>query len=339
MTAVRPKLQARAISEMGPLVNPARDTAKADLGQGTRAAVGGNKVASGSRLPGGALAPLSPFLPLPPAPTSAELAAHQSEDAVLTPKALERQAHKPKSAWPPHRSSKGGLNKPGATGMMRSYSTPVATHKQYEEQCQAFAERQAMAATTAATARTFPWSSGWPTATPSYADHHRHQSQQRRHASASASAMAPSKSQHSWTPQQQSNAKPKRMPLSPLALNLTPTSSQQDASDADAADSDIEYLATGAETNAFDSQGYDDHYFAPRKFHECSDNSSESCSEGPATPKAVTPTHVHSFGSQYHGLGSRQHDDLREDIKADHLDELIHPDHLCPPPAKDCILD
>lgn len=331
MVAVRPKLQNRAISEMGPLVTPPRDATKADLGEGTRAIVGGARVAAGSRLPGGALAPLSPFLPMPPAPTSEELAARQTDDAAHTPKARQEL---PRSRKPvPHDRNKA-FNALRSAGMTRSYSTPVPTQSEYEAQCKAFAERQSMAQATAAANPTLPWSSGWPTSTSSFSARR----QERRNASAStasacATSMAHSRTQQAGTPphlatQQHPRVASKRAPLSPLAINIVYDNPQLGATLDAIPDAEIEYIAGDSQLHRPAQDAQEDSYFFPRKFlvGDSSDGSSESCSEGPATPKAVTPTHAtFHYGHQYGGKTDDTH-------VTDPLSDLIHPDHLCPPP-------
>lgn len=122
MASPRPKLQTRAITELGPLVNPTKANNSHSLGEGTRAAVGGARVSGGSRLPGGAFAPVSPFLPMPPAPTAEELSAADREEANRTPVARPSLL-KPNADLSLRRASSNtprpGQAPPMAAGMIR----------------------------------------------------------------------------------------------------------------------------------------------------------------------------------------------------------------------------
>lgn len=322
----RPKMQARAISEMGPLYNPPSDDSSRDLGQGTRSSTGRSKVKAGSRLPRGALAPLSPFLPMPPAPTSEELKARDArerEEGLRTPRPDDHHIiHKSSTIkGKPKASPQARLLQ--AQGMLRSYSTPVATQKEYDAQCRAFDAR-----IEAEGSDGLLISSGWPATTASFAAHR----EQRRHAAeaaasanalASASistAMAPSASQHSHA------NKTRRQGMSPLAVNATLLNSQGDVEDIEELRIDIKDVSTFHHHQGGENGDDAESYFGPPRFMN-GETPSPACSEGPATPKAIAPMGLMPFSPISDGGKAAQGQDVFDDG-----DFLIHPDHLAPPP-------
>jgi hypothetical protein len=145
-TPVRPRLVSRAISDMNPLMCPSPSADKKDLGQGTQATSGGAKVISGARTALGGIAPLSPFLPLPPAPTSEELQRQCSQDKaflnIMTPKAAShvRFASSLENEAAGKKTRAAILS--NAPHMIRSYSMPVATQRDYEVQREILRRRQ-----------------------------------------------------------------------------------------------------------------------------------------------------------------------------------------------------
>lgn len=303
----RPRLQSRAISEMGPLYNPPSDEGSRDLGQGTRP-----RKATSRLPPRGGLAPLSPFLPLPPAPTSEELSARnarEKEDGLRTPRPDDHQRPTTSSTVKATKSAK--MRTLQASGMMRSYSTPVATQKEYDEQCRAFDAR-----IEAEGSDGLLFSSGWPATTSSFAAHR----EQRRQAEATAAMVAQGGAAMAASPSQASHAskhgKARRSGMSPLAFNMT-------ALNAGGSQEDMEVLQNDSAD--------DDSYFGLRRFDH-GESPSPACSEGPATPKAITPTHLMAFSpisaDKAHGSSTSYDFNMQSD---DDSDFLIHPDHLAPP--------
>lgn len=73
MSISRPSLGSRAVSDIHPLVTPMAPQSEKDLGFGSHAISAGTKLSSGKRMVLGGIAPLSPFLPLPPPPSAEEL--------------------------------------------------------------------------------------------------------------------------------------------------------------------------------------------------------------------------------------------------------------------------
>lgn len=162
----RPPLGARATSDMAPLVNAEPNSSKGEIARGSHAVHGGVRVASGKRTALGGIAPFSPFLPLPPAPTADELRRQCSQDGnqsskesemmnqMIETEQKESENEDVSSQWlqPPEiyqrrasshdieempRSKTVENHKPmvnPAAFMIRSYSMPVATQRDFDAQ-------------------------------------------------------------------------------------------------------------------------------------------------------------------------------------------------------------
>lgn len=158
MTGARPSLGTRAVSDMAPLVSPAPDANKNEISRGTHAVHGGARVSSGKRMVLGGMAPMSPFLPLPPAPTADELrrqchpgsgqhqqleARHEPSGGVsqgqeghllgLPDSSQRRASVNDVQAHRPRVEAKKVMSEP-APFMIRSYSMPVATQRDFDAQ-------------------------------------------------------------------------------------------------------------------------------------------------------------------------------------------------------------
>lgn len=350
-SAVRPKLQARAITEIGPLVEREGFQDAQDLGRGTHAAVGGgSKLAGGGRLPRGAWVPNSPFLPLPPAPTEEELkqqeAATTPRVSPLTNRPIQPSAKVGRSASNfahPYRGKARSL--PPSCGMIRSFSLPVATQKEFEQQRKLFEQGR-----DAGSSASSQWSSGWPMSPATSAIDH---------------------AQHTIEAQHMQGS-PQRTPMSPLALNAQLSADPQadsiktvafggsilathEETDADNADDTSPPLRQGDglfddETTPASMYGMeelspqvcDGSYFAPKSFDvETTGNTTdrfnrsptESISDGPPTPRAGTPSDQvtsmkMSFSKQQWGSHVRN-DTVDDEVNGG----FIHPEHLAPPTA------
>lgn len=163
----RPKLQTRAISDLGSLYSPEPSSGVSnDLGQGTRlhGPAGRGRLTSGARLASnGAIAPQSPFLPMPPAPSPQELAEQRRQDGCRTPTprsptVTQQDLNSTKKTNSRVTRPKGPLAIAKAAGMIRSYSLPVATQKEYDEQHKAFWNSEGKGSQRHAAIR----SMGWP---------------------------------------------------------------------------------------------------------------------------------------------------------------------------------
>ncbi|PWN35184.1 uncharacterized protein FA14DRAFT_154608 [Meira miltonrushii] len=162
----RPPLGARATSDMAPLVNAEPNSSKGEIARGSHVVHGGIRVTSGTRTALGGVAPFSPFLPLPPAPTAEELRRQCSQDGnqssngskminqMISLEQKQAEMEDASSHWlqPPEiyqrRASSHDINempKPAvvetrkptpnpAAFMIRSYSMPVATQKDFDAQ-------------------------------------------------------------------------------------------------------------------------------------------------------------------------------------------------------------
>lgn len=145
VTPTRPKMGSRAISDMNPLMSPSGNIEKGNLGRGTQATSGGAKVTSCSRTALGGMAPLSPFLPLPPAPTSEELQRRCSNEKALFVDAKGGASHV-RFASSLDNEAAGKKTRAAALSnaphMIRSYSMPVATQRDYEVQREMLRKKQ-----------------------------------------------------------------------------------------------------------------------------------------------------------------------------------------------------
>ncbi|CAO1626531.1 unnamed protein product [Jaminaea pallidilutea] len=348
MGLTRPKLQGRAITEMGPLKNPQRDTSNSsrDLGQGTRSATGGANLTGGSRLPNGSFAPVSPFLPLPPPPSAAELKANAEEYGSRTPRPNDDENSAPSPAFPARSTAMGGSkSRTGSLrsqGMVRSFSTPVATQKEYEAQCKTFARRQAHGSSQG---QPLQWSRGWPASTSSAGPWPSRPFQRRVASDGNPRAMQPSMSQQPPTTTKTSDssssrksAKPTSV-LSPLCVNtfaLSPLESQSNSNN--------------------QSRGGTDGYFfssCPSDADSPSPESTSGSDYEPITPKADLPRDAAfaeaasldrltaaapvSFPYDKYEPRHLEHqgdfaDEMDMTLPDDGFDMLIHPGHLQPPP-------
>ncbi|UZJ57029.1 hypothetical protein CBS101457_006349 [Exobasidium rhododendri] len=163
---IRPRMGSRAISELNPLITPKH--ASRDLGRGTHAVSGGAKVISGGRTALGGIAPLSPFLPLPTAPTVVELTGRFSEDiedmenhqtSKISTSFIRRGPNVNLEKERSMKKSKPPVST--AAHMIRCYSMPVATQADYEGQRRAkMQQRIPLQTSFAANQRC---ESGWPT--------------------------------------------------------------------------------------------------------------------------------------------------------------------------------
>ncbi|MCO5549528.1 hypothetical protein L7F22_003000 [Adiantum nelumboides] len=155
----RPPLGARATSDMAPLVNAEPNSSKGEIARGSHVLNGGVRVTSGKRTALGGIAPFSPFLPLPPAPTAEELRRQCNQDEnqlsegsqiinteseetsqwLQAPEMYQRRASShdinemPSSIIVENRKS---THNPAAF-MIRSYSMPVATQRDFDAQLRA----------------------------------------------------------------------------------------------------------------------------------------------------------------------------------------------------------
>lgn len=154
----RPPLGVRATSDMAPLVNAEPNSSKGEIARGSHVVHGGTRVTSGKRTALGGMAPFSPFLPLPPAPTAEELRRQCSQDSRMINQTIsfgqkEAELEDESSQWLQpdiyqRRASSNDINempkpidvenrKPTpnpAAFMIRSYSMPVATQKDFDAQ-------------------------------------------------------------------------------------------------------------------------------------------------------------------------------------------------------------
>lgn len=333
---------------MGPLKNPQRDTSSSsrDLGQGTRSATGGANLTGGSRLPNGSFAPVSPFLPLPPPPSAAELKANAEDYGSRTPRPDDDENSAPSPAFLSRSTAMGSSKSRTASlrsqGMVRSFSTPVATQKEYEAQCKTFARRQAHGSSQG---QPLQWSRGWPASTSSAGPWPSRPLQRRVASDGNPRAMQPSMSQqppittkHSDTSSSRKSAKPVSV-LSPLCVNalaLSPLESHSNSSNTQ-------------------SRGGTDGYFVsscPRDANSPSPESSSGSDYEPITPKADLPRDAAfakaanldrlataapvSLPYEYES-GHLEHqgdfaDEMDLTVSDDGFDMLIHPGHLQPPP-------
>ncbi|PWN20977.1 hypothetical protein BCV69DRAFT_180482 [Microstroma glucosiphilum] len=223
----RPRLGSRANTDLGPLVNPtpaitsnseAKEGVK-DLGQGTQVSVAGRKLSNGACLPGGVVMPASPFLPLPPAPTAEELLAAERAETVKTPTPSNllrtSSSRKVNGASELKRTGsgvpKGKTSTTGASGMIRSYSLPVATQREFDQQRRAFAEREA----DELESQSSSWSSGWP-GSADFLGAPRRQTRLTRASSGRVCPLAPTRSNNG-------GLRTPRSPVTPAATPLSPT--------------------------------------------------------------------------------------------------------------------
>lgn len=214
--------------------------------------------------------------------------------------------------------------------MIRSYSVPVATEQEYEEQKRTFAERDAK---TPGVKR--QWSEGWPS-TPGIMHPYRGHT----------------------------NSSMQRAPMLPLTLNKTDGYASTGSSprtacfphqkvfdegeaktkgDSDADEEEnVEMLSEDSSPDSMyeleqpspqDTKGS---YFAPKNPSLVqSESPSEENSDGPDTPRASTPAEHDGAASMQAsfskaGWGSR----VRQDTVDDEINGgFIHPDHLVPPSA------
>lgn len=180
----RPRLPGRAISDVHPLINEEVNENASDqrvLGRGTHLAFGGIKATSGAKLALGGRLPVSPFLPLPPAPPAEDIK-RQVTEQQLTPKARKDGKHDTHisihlglpegESQPCRRASSNGTEQQqtlasrkarqeqrgNAAHMIRSYSLPVATQKEFDMQRQ----RQCRWQGRGDFVPQQQWSRGWP---------------------------------------------------------------------------------------------------------------------------------------------------------------------------------
>jgi len=157
---------------MNPLFTPTPKSSDNDLGQGTRATSGGSKVVSGGRTALGGIAPLSPFLPLPAAPSAEELKRQCSQDGgvsrvgdcllnIVDDTSTTRRASN--SGVQDEPKAKKSRSPSNAAHMVRSYSMPVATQVDYEAHRQAILQRHPFMPSFHANTS---WEKGWPDCTP-----------------------------------------------------------------------------------------------------------------------------------------------------------------------------
>lgn len=136
----RPRLGSRAISDMHPLISPS--PTKGDLGRGTQASIGGARVVSGGRTALGGIAPLSPFLSLPPAPSAEEVQRQRSQDEnLLSVHVSHARCSSGSNVEGGESAKKKSFAPSDAAHMIRSYSMPVATQRDYEAQREAIERR------------------------------------------------------------------------------------------------------------------------------------------------------------------------------------------------------
>lgn len=160
----RPPLGARATSDMAPLVNVEPNATKGEIARGSHVVHGGVRVSSGKKTALGGIAPFSPFLPLPPAPTADELRRQCDQDGKNTSQGSQtinqiismdqEEEGQETNQWLQspemyqRRASSHDINemshsipvetcKPTpnpAAFMIRSYSMPVATQREFDAQ-------------------------------------------------------------------------------------------------------------------------------------------------------------------------------------------------------------
>ena len=270
---------------MNPLVTPAHDASSGELGQGTQGTVGGARVVSGRRTVLGGIAPMSPFLALPPAPDAADLEQQCLRDQSATPKAYQGQLSVKNLAAFTRRASNSAMRSEtaekkrrgpsSAAHMIRCYSMPVATQRDYEAQRNAAMQRLESQAAVRSNAR---WEKDWPAAM-----------------SASKSSM---NTVGKMEKQQSQSATPRKAKCSPRPAPRIPLHAISLNEDA---------VKTG-------------HHLEEYNTHD-NDQGSGSDEGELVTPRSTSPSDDY-FARAIKSLQP-----------ALCFDDLIHPDHLQPPPS------
>ncbi|CAO1635791.1 unnamed protein product [Sympodiomycopsis kandeliae] len=347
MAATRPKLQARAITELGPLVESSRKQGDdKDLGRGTQICIGKSNITGGSQLPNGARVPVSPFLSLPAPPTAEDLKRSQEADATPRVSPLTQRPLKNINSF--KRSTSNGqatMQKiksrpsPPSSRMIRSISLPVATQKEFDEQCQAYAQRDQ----DVPVSPTSQWSKGWPT-TPSFSARRQQRQQMSEHHVGMRKPMLPL-SMNRQMGSSSCGASPKTPTFpSPLLPIHHEVAVDEDSTMTDAVatndeeeiemirdDDSPESVLEWEEPSPQDSHGS---YFAPKEHTGSSDSvntCSDGISDGPATPRTAAP--YEEASAMQTSLSKQQWaPHSRQDTIDDELNgSFIHPEHMTPP--------
>ncbi|PWN87437.1 hypothetical protein FA10DRAFT_304205 [Acaromyces ingoldii] len=311
----RPRLPGRAVSDVHPLVNAeaVEDSSDRDLGRGTKLAIGGGKVTSGAKLALGGRLPMSPFLPLPPAPPAEDLK-RQANDEQLTPKGrkdggdvhLNIHLGLPADSHAYRRASSNGTEQQqthasrkarqehiaNSAHMIRSYSMPVATQREFDVQ------RQRQWQGRGNFVAQHQWAAGWPAAA-SLAESNSMERSCTSAPSMQQSSIRQQRQAHGGSPRVQPRSP--RAPLSSLDLN-PPSSPSRSSSSSSMRFSDDDELD----------------YFSQR------DRESSISDEAEAlTPRALTPEQPSvTDGKTSNRISITEVEEISFDI---------HPSHLQPP--------
>lgn len=144
MSLSRPSLGGRTVSNIHPLITPTAQKCDKDLGHGPNAASAYSKVSSGRRMVLGCVTPFFPSLNLhPPPPADKVKALHRSGAplgiSLTAPLSYQREVSSNDISRQP--ATENDIDVP-APLMIRSYSMPVATQRDFEAQRKAVSIRR-----------------------------------------------------------------------------------------------------------------------------------------------------------------------------------------------------